>query len=631
MSTEALRSILQQVWGYEDFRPGQADIVQHMAAGHSGIALLPTGGGKSICFQVPGLALGGLTIVVSPLISLMEDQVADLNRRNISARSLAGDIPMKTWDLWMDRAIAGEFAFLYISPERALSQRFLERLPYLPIRLLAIDEAHCASQWGHDFRPSYTQLGKLRRHLSDVPCLAVTASATKDVLEDIQHILQLSDVPVFRRSFARPNIAIHVHPTHQREAALLRLLKPSLGRQILYTRSRSQTVQWAKRLQEQGIEALPYHAGLPLEERSAHQAAWMRGDAPVMVATNAFGMGIDQANVRQVFHLDLPDSPESYYQEMGRAGRDGQPSEAHFLLDPRVESVFVKRLEEEVLHWEDLSRLYNLLGSMGQIAVGDGKDQRQTVDLEDLAQRLGETRSRLLAALQTLEREGLFLFQDQWTSQAQYVLLLHGHALVHALSGLPALEDLGYHLARQPQVGSSVKFSAKKLASDMHLQVPQLYEQLNALQQAGILRWEYVDAKTVLTWRLPRAQEGRMPILRSKLEALTTAKGSRARAMLDFLHTDTCRMATLLAYFGEAEAAPCGVCDRCTQPAKRGSLAIQGHILALLNESPQSAATLMHHLPDDRASVQTALREGIHRKLWTQSTQGTYHVCNEPA
>ena len=629
VTTESLRILLQRVWGHEQFRPGQEDIVHHIALGNDGIALLPTGGGKSICFQVPGLAREACTLVISPLISLMEDQVAELQRRGISALSLAGDIDARDWDQVMDRAIAGEFSFLYLSPERALSGRFMSRLPYLPLGLLAIDEAHCISQWGHDFRPSYTQLGRLREKIGHLPCLAVTASATPDVLRDIQVLLSLEQARVFKKSFARPNLGIHIHSSQQRERSLIQWITPSQGRQIIYTRSRSQTVQWAKRLSDQGIPAGAYHAGMSAEDRSRQQKAWSEGAQSTMVATNAFGMGIDQSNVRQVFHIDIPDSPEAYYQEIGRAGRDGASAEAHFFLDPRVEQSFRRRLNEERITWEDLSTLYNRIASLGQVAVGDGKDFRQTIDLDQLSEQLGRPRRWIALGLQTMEREGLFRLHDGWKNQSHVQMIVHGEALVLAAESLPSYAYVAYAIARKDPGSSqgAVPFSPKALAKTLDLAIPALYDALNKLQSAGILRWEHIESKTQIIWTMAREAEGYMPIPRKKVQAMMTAKGLRAEGMLAILHGKQCRMRGLLTYFHEDITEDCGRCDRCTETIERGPFAIQAHILALLEQAPANAASLMKVLPDQEALVAKALRDGIERHLWERTSQGIYQLA----
>ena len=325
--------ILQQVWGYPNFRPMQEEIIQSVLEGKDTLALLPTGGGKSICFQVPGLCQEGITLVISPLIALMKDQVAQLRKRNISAEAIYSGMHFKDIDRILDNCVYGNIKFLYVSPERLTTEIMQSRLSQMPVNLLAIDEAHCISQWGYDFRPSYLQIAEVRSLLPQgIPVMALTATATTEVVEDIQEKLAFRQKNVFAKSFERKNLAYVVLKEENKLEKCLDILTKVAGTSIIYVRSRRQTQEIAQYLQRRGIAAAAYHAGYDVAQRSRRQEDWISGKMRVMVATNAFGMGIDKADVRTVIHLSVPDSLEAYFQEAGRAGRDGKKS----LCDPTL-------------------------------------------------------------------------------------------------------------------------------------------------------------------------------------------------------------------------------------------------------------------------------------------------------
>jgi len=400
------REILQQYWGHPAFRPMQEEVIAEVMAGRDALAILPTGGGKSVCFQVPALALEGLCLVITPLVALMEDQLGQLSRKGIAAAALHAGLPPAEIRRTLHEAVRGGYRFLYVSPERLETDAFREALPWLPLCLVAVDEAHCISQWGHDFRPSYLRIAALRRIRGQVPILALTASATGRVRDEIVARLALRTPKVFRQSFERPNLTYRVMSVESRAAALVELLRQLAGPAIVYCRTRRHTAEYAALLQRAGLEATSYHAGLDREQRRERQEAWVGNHTRIMVATNAFGMGIDKPDVRAVVHTDPPDSLENYYQEAGRAGRDGGRSLAALLCRPGdVEEL--RRLPE--VRYPPLAvirKVYEALSNYLQIPSGIGEDRSYPVDLRELADRFRLTFPEILHSLQALQQAG---------------------------------------------------------------------------------------------------------------------------------------------------------------------------------------------------------------------------------
>ncbi len=410
---EKSREILQKIWGYDQFRPLQEDIVDAAIYGKDVLALLPTGGGKSICFQVPGLAREGICIVVSPLIALMEDQVRQLVKRGVRAKALTSGMSHREMDITLDNARFGGLDFLYVSPERIQTRLFLERVKNMEIGLLVVDEAHCISEWGHDFRPPYRSIAVLRELHPQVPVMAVTATATAEVKQDIIENLQLQNPAVFEATFERPNLTYEVFPVSNKTEAIVSLcnrLKGHVG--IVYCQTRRSVKEIMQLLQAKKIKANMYHGGMDADQRSASLQAWLSEETPVMVATNAFGMGIDKPNVRFVAHYELPNNPEAYFQEAGRAGRDGQFSRTFAF----VESNDLNELEAKVLaqfpEIETVKLVYRALCNYLKIAIGSGDSETYAVDFNEFTKRFNLSPAVAYPALKLLEMNGDLVFSE---------------------------------------------------------------------------------------------------------------------------------------------------------------------------------------------------------------------------
>ena len=588
---DKLLAILKQYWGYESFRESQYEIISSVLSGRDTLALMPTGGGKSITYQLPTLMSDGLCVVITPLIALMKDQVDKLQRQGISAVAIHSGLSRRKIDIALDNCVYGDVKFLYIAPERLNSDIFRLRARRMNISLIAVDEAHCISQWGYDFRPSYLHIKTLREFQPEAPVLALTASATEQVTDDIMENLCFAEKNIIRSSFARPNLSYVVRKVEDKEEQLLRVISGVAGSGIVYVRKRETAETLCQFLQEQGVNASFYHAGLPNEERSIRQDEWVSGRVRVMVATNAFGMGIDKADVRFVVHYTMSDSMESYYQEAGRAGRDGKRSYAMLMVAPNDYKILSRRVEGNFPPIEQIKSIYEKICAYLMIAIGDGAARSYVFNIQDFCYREKLFVQTVVSALDLLERNEYMSYVDVADNPARVIFKVSRDDL-YKYTMSDTVERVVRTMLRMYN-GLFTEFRAideEVIAAATDMSREQVHQVLRELWRSQIIRYVPANSSPMIYMN-----EERLPV--SSLYISPKSYGyrkeqmiSRFEAMVGYAENTTeCRSVILSNYFGDSSAEPCGYCDVClankrNAKSEDSAEAVEKRIVESLNE-----------------------------------------------
>lgn len=558
--------VLREHFGYDTFRSIQEDIIRSIGSGRDTLGLMPTGGGKSITFQVPALAMPGTCIVITPLIALMKDQVVKLRERGIKATAIYSGMSRDSIVAALDNCILGGYKFLYISPERLSSDIFLTKLRRMQVSFITIDESHCISQWGYDFRPSYLAIADIRKQLPDIPILALTATATPEVVKDIQQRLQFRKENVFRMSFERKNLNYIVRHTENKEAEMLHILSSVQGSAIVYVRNRDKTREIARLLNDHGISAAFYHAGIDSRDKDKRQQQWTMGATRVMVATNAFGMGIDKPDVRMVIHYEMPDSPEAYYQEAGRAGRDGLTAYAVLLYTPDDKRKLSRRVSDNYPDKEFIRGIYERLGYYYQMAVGDGEGCHYDFDLHEFCRAYHLPLVQTESALRLLTQAGYIHYEEEEEHTSRLRFTVQRDELYRRRDDSENTDTLIRTLLRHYSgVFSDYVFIDEKFISEMSgIDLEPLYEALLGLGRARVIH--YIPRRTCpsVTFTRKRVDTDRVVITPAIYEERKKSYAQRIEAMKEYtLSENQCRSRMLLRYFGEHAAPLCQVCDNC--------------------------------------------------------------------
>jgi len=613
--------ILEKYWGYKSFRPLQEAIVDSIISKKDTLAILPTGGGKSICFQIPGLCLGGITLVISPLISLMNDQVENLKKRGISAIGLHSGLSKNEAEIEYSNFKNGKYKFVYVSPERIKTERFRDIILVTNITLLAIDEAHCISQWGYDFRPDYLLISELRGFLKNVPIIALTASATPKVEQDIQTYLAIeNNAQTFRQTIVRPNLNYVVLDDENKHERLLKISQRLTGTGLIYTRNRKSTVMISEFLNKNGIGADYYHAGLDYDERFKKQESWQNGKTRIIVCTNAFGMGIDKSDVRFVVHFDLPESPEAYYQEAGRAGRDGSDSWCILLycypdLVQAERQALAKFMEKR-----QVELIYNALCNHLQIPYGGGFDEVYELDTHELAQKYKLSLPEIYTAFGMMQNDGLLKISEAFTNPSRLRIIADNNMLYQFY-----LKNASFELFIKTVLrmyggifDNYVHISEFDIARNIKLPIDKIKSGLKRLTRMQLFDYIPQNDEPVVNLLIPRPVH--IPYNKVRWDFLKQAAMERLAAMEKYATNKSCRQTILAAYFGESKTQICGKCDYCRE-MKRNTGKTERDVKSFLKDNLtqkplnyESLLALFSEMPEKIEVLRSLMDNGLLKK-----------------
>jgi ATP-dependent DNA helicase RecQ len=568
---DQLHQVLKQYWGFSEFRPLQLDVIHSVMHGNDTLALMPTGGGKSICFQVPAMARPGICIVVSPLISLMNDQVETLHKKGIKAIAITSAMNKREMDLALDNCIYGNFKFIYLSPERLGSDLVKTRIKKMQVNLIAVDEAHCISHWGYDFRPSYLKIAELRNILPDVNILALTATATSDVIADIQSKLVFKKQNVLKKSFVRDNIAYVVLYEEDKSSRIVKICHNVKGSGIIYVRSRKKAQEVAALLNQNNIVADYYHAGLTNPVRNKKQSDWINSRNRLIVCTNAFGMGIDKPDVRLVVHMDLPDCIEAYFQESGRAGRDEHKAYAVLLYNNADKLELERSIIASFPAIEKIRQIYQAIANYYQLAIGSGQDQTFNFDIADFCNRYGLNAITVHNTLKLLKKEGCLSTSESLFQPSRLHFNVHKDELYKFQVSNKVFDGFIKLLLRSYAglFDNYVKFSENDLVIKSGMNYEQVVQRLQYLEKAGLLSYIPQTETPQITFNVPRMDANALNISKENLQEREQIALKRMNAIIEYANNpDKCRRQLLLAYFSETNSDPCGICDYCLERNK---------------------------------------------------------------
>ena len=627
------KELLKKYWGYDTFRPLQEEIIDSVLQGNDTLALMPTGGGKSLCYQLPALMLDGLCLVVSPLIALMKDQVQQLNSRGIKSACIVSTCSSYEQSVVLNHCLHGKIKVLYVSPERLKQRVFIEHFRQMKVSLLAVDEAHCISQWGYDFRPSYLEIAKIRAYHPNIPIIALTATATPLVVEDIQRQLMFSsNKRVLQSSFRRQNLAYMVFQEEEKLGRLFRIARNTGGSGIVYVRNRRRTREIASQLLSNGITATYYHAGLDAKERDTAQKRWMENVVNVIVATNAFGMGIDKPDVRFVVHMDIPNSLESYFQEAGRAGRDGKKAYAVLLYNDNDLEVLQHNFEMSFPSRQLISNIYRAICNYYQLPIGSGEGCQFDFDQETLCSTYNFNVLEFYSACRFLEREGLIALPDREEAESKVFIPMSREDVYRFQVNQPRYSDL-MEVMMRTYGGLFTDFtpiSERLLGRRLYYDEKQITNMLHHMDALKAIVYKCKSDKPQITFTAPRIDSKDLYLSDSNYSQLKQYALEKAEAIKKYvLSSEGCRSQVLLDYFGEVDSEPCGICDLCIQQRKQThknsgeSQQIRERLLTLIAQTPRRADELIEAMGDiDEEEVVRQLRliveermAGINEKL----------------